>query len=97
MHVYLSLGNDRKKPKQLKMTIQQTFSLPGLYPPKHHSKATTFPAWSTQPMKSSARYFIKMHSNSAQTRSYTWPEAGRTFHTLNLSLGKYLGSTGVHT
>ena len=30
------LGNPPQRPKQLKMTIQQTVSPPGLYPPKHY-------------------------------------------------------------
>jgi len=34
------LGNPPQRPKQLKMTIQQTVSPPGLYPPKHYPKAT---------------------------------------------------------
>ena len=39
--------NPPQRPKQLKMTIQQTVSPPGLYPPKHYSKATdtTATAW----------------------------------------------------
>ena len=34
------LGNPPQRPKQLKMTIQQTIPPPGVYPPKHYFKAT---------------------------------------------------------
>ncbi len=42
------LGNPPQRPKQLKMTIHQTVSPPGLYLPKHYLKATNTPAtaWS---------------------------------------------------
>ena len=44
------LGNPLQRPKQLKMTTQQTVSPPGLYPPKHYSMATntTATAWSPE-------------------------------------------------
>ncbi|DBB13160.1 TPA: hypothetical protein ACH3X3_004914 [Trebouxia sp. C0006] len=82
------LGNPSQRPKQLKMTIQQPVSPPGLYPPKHYSKATntTATAWSPEEQptsqefsqvfhKSSARFFTKLNSGFAQTRSYTRTEA----------------------
>ncbi len=43
--------NPPERPKQLKMTIQQTASPPGLYPPKHYSKATNTPATTLSPEK----------------------------------------------
>jgi len=38
-----------QRPKQLKMTVQETVSVPGLYPPKHYSKATNTTATARSP------------------------------------------------
>jgi len=73
------LGNPPQRPKQLKMTMQQTS---GLYPPKHYSKATNIQPHhghlrSSQQVKSSARIFTKLNSNFAHKRSCTRTEAER--------------------
>ncbi len=80
------LGNPPQRPKQLKMTIQQTVPPSGLYPPKQYSKATntTATAWSPEEQPTSEEFSktflkseLKLKSDLAQTRSYTRTEAER--------------------
>ncbi len=73
-------GNPPQRPKQLKMIIQQTVSPPGLYSPKHYSKATNTTAWSPEEQSASEEFsqvFHKTEHTFAQTRSYTRTEAER--------------------
>ncbi len=57
------LGNPPQRPKQLKMTVQQTVSPPGLYPPKHYSEATntTATAWSLREQPTSEEFSQFFH------------------------------------
>ena len=77
------LGNPPQRPKQLKMTIQQTASRPGLYPPKHCSKATNTPAtaWSPEEQPTSEEFSKIFHKTELKTRSYARTEAGKKSHT----------------
>jgi len=64
------LGNPPQRPKQLKMTMQQTVSLPGLYPPKHYSKATNTPAtaWSPEEQPTSEEFSKIFHKTELKFR-----------------------------
>ena len=64
------LGNPPQRPKQLKMTIQQTVSPPGLYPPKHYSKATntTATAWSPEEQPTSEEFSQVFHKTELKFR-----------------------------
>ena len=64
------LGNQPQRPKQLKMTIQQTVSPPGLYPPKHCSKATNSPAkaWSPEEQATSEDFSEVSHRTELKVR-----------------------------
>jgi len=62
------LGNPPQRPKQLKMTMQQTVSPPGLYPPKHYSKATNTPAWSPEEQPSSEDFSKIFHKTELKFR-----------------------------
>ncbi len=64
------LGNPLQRPKQLKMTIQQTVSPTGLYPPKHYSKATNTPAtaWSPEGQPTSEEFSKIFHKTELKFR-----------------------------
>ncbi len=64
------LGNPPQRQKQLKMTIQQTVSPPGLYPPKHYSKATntTATAWSPEEQPTSEEFSNIFHKTELKFR-----------------------------
>ena len=64
------LGNPPQRPKQLKMTIQQTVSPPGLYPPKHYCKATntTATAWSPAEQPTSEEFSQVFHNTELKFR-----------------------------
>jgi len=64
------LGNPPQRPKQLKMTIQQTVSSPGLYPPKHYSKATNTPAtaWSPEEQPTNEEFSKTFHKTELKFR-----------------------------
>jgi len=64
------LGDLPQRPKQLKMTIQQTVSPPGLYPPKHYSKATNTPAtaWSPEEQPTSEEFSEIFHKTEFKFR-----------------------------
>ena len=57
------LGNPPQRPKQLKMTIQQTVPPSELKPPKHYSKATntTATAWSPEEQPTSEEFSKAFH------------------------------------
>jgi len=64
------LGNPLQRPKQLKMTTQQTVSPPGLYPPKHYSMATntTATAWSPEEQPTSKEFSQVLHKTELKFR-----------------------------
>jgi len=63
-------GNPPQRPKQLKMTIQQTVSPPGLYPPKHYSKAPHNPAtaWSPADQQTNKEFSKIFHKTELKFR-----------------------------
>ncbi len=63
-------GNPPQRPKQLKMTMQQTVSPPGLYPPKHYSKATntSATAWSPEEQPTSEEFSKIFHKTELKFR-----------------------------
>ena len=77
------LGKPLQRPKQLKMTIQQTVSSPGLYLPKHYSTAINTPAtaWSPEEQPTSEEFSKIFHKTELKTRSYARTEAGKKSHT----------------
>jgi len=62
------LGNPPQRPKQLKMTIQQTVSPPGLYPPKHYSKATNTTATAPEEQPTSEEFSQVFHKTELISR-----------------------------
>ncbi len=63
-------GNPPQRPKQLKMTIQQTVRLPGLYPPKQYSKTahTQATAWSPEEQPTSEEFSKIFHKTELKFR-----------------------------
>jgi hypothetical protein len=64
------LGKPLQRPKQLKMTIQQTVSSPGLYLPKHYSTAINTPAtaWSPEEQPTSEEFSKIFHKSELKFR-----------------------------
>ena len=63
-------GNPPQRPKQLKMTIQQTVRLPGLYPPKQYSKTAhgQATAWSPEEQPTSEEFSKIFHKTELKFR-----------------------------
>ncbi len=70
-----------QRPKQLKMTIQQSVSPPRLYPPKHYSKATntTTTAWSPEEQPTSEEFNKVFHKTELKFRQdeIVYPDGSR--------------------